>query len=420
MPVLRFSACREGEKGNQISHMTVFGEASPGQLEDDARKSPLTFDNLTQQNRPPFFEQPIFSDDRPFAEHIQALPVEALGDPDAPVIVFVHGYMFDVRDERPEPFLRTATDNPHVLVYHFEEPASVDLERRRHHTPWLARAFFDDGKGEEADCDGLAVCWGYDGSGDTKRLISIRNPTGRPANSYELAYRDSGYYGQGLAAAISQLVRRLDGAGQSHRQIDIISHSLGTRTALKALETLAHRFPAPVSDPAIERVGKVLLLAGACQWYQAGTALERLIRSGATKLPEIYNIISKDDEVVRVLGARFSLSAAREEAGASKGDISRLWEAIVGGKTVGIEGKPDGGYTNGKRYAPWIDIDLDAKAVRDWGAARGLDLLGDAGQNQKDHWVHFTHAPNWELYRRILRSAPGYTLPELQASLPGV
>lgn len=429
MPVLRFSACRPGAFGNQTANFQIFGEDRPGRLEDDALAG-VALDQVFRQNGDvPFFGQPVFRSDSALAGHIAALPDAALGDPDEPVVVFVHGFQFEVRRPRPDPFDRRESDNPHVRLFHFDEAAgSAAAEHELHLTPWLARAFFDGGTGAEADCGGLGVCFGYASYGDTSddatpglldtlgSIFDFVTPSGRPENFYALAYWDAMIAGHALAAVLVHLAARLDAAGQGARPIHIVCHSLGTRTALKAVEVLAMRYPA--EDRVIERIGKVVLLAGACLWFQAGKAIERIDQADPERRPEFFNILSTEDGVVRVLGARASLDVARNEAGVVADDLARLATFFRGAEVIGHEGKPPADLCGGVDYADWADVNLDSPAVQEWGRGEGLALNGDLGRLKPDHWIHFTHAQNWELYRRILRGEPGYSARDLAATVP--
>lgn len=418
MPVIRLSACRPGEQGAQLATFRIFGESSPGMLEDDARNAKPLDDVFRQNANQPFYDQKAFDADAKLADHLSEMSDADLGDPSKPAIVFCHGFQFDVRGARPNPISRTETNNPHLQIYHCAEAASPEEEAKIHHTPWLARAFFGTGMGDIRDLDGLALCWGYDGTGDTSGILDFSTPSGTWENFYSLAYADAMISGHGLAAAISQMARRLKAAGQAQRPIHVIGHSLGTRTVMKALEVLAERH-LHMADPAIGRIRNVILLAGACLWYQAGQAMERIVRANPGRLPSVFNMRSSDDGVVRILGSRAALRTARREVGLSADPFSIFFNFSVGVPILGIEGKPPGDYTGGTRYRPWVDINLDSRSVHAWGAQRGLNLKGDLGPGQPDHWVHFTHAENWELYRRILREDAGYTVDELRQSVPG-
>ncbi|MGD1924465.1 MAG: hypothetical protein ACFB03_09760 [Paracoccaceae bacterium] len=426
MTVLRFSAARDGALGNALAPWKLFGETTPAVLEGDARKGVRLDQIYRQTGGLAFADQPIFRDDSRLAAHFDAIPDSALGDPDGPVVIFVHGFMFEVRRKLKA---RLESDNPHRRLFHFEEPGSQSDEHDTRMTPWLARALCPNGMGDVSQARGLAVCFGYASYGETvsdespgmldflDSVIDFVNPLGRPTNFYALAYIDAMIAGHALAAVLVHLARRLKAVGRGHQRIDIISHSLGTRTVLKAIEALALRYPAP--DKVLEQVGKVILLAGACLWEQAGKALDRIDQADPEQRPEFFNILSRADEVVRILGSRASLRVAREEAGLEVNDVDRAAALLQGAGLLGREGKPPQKFypSADSAYSDWVDIDLHSDAVKSWGFMHGLELDGDRPFLQGDHWVHFTHRPNWELYRRILDGGSGWTARELAASV---
>lgn len=443
MPELRISACRDGEIGNQSAPWTIFGETAPGDLEDNARNGAVLDRLVRQSGSTPFASpegQPAFNPDGKLGQHIAALPDTRLGDPNAPVIVFVHGFQFEAR----RPLMpRMDSDNPHRRLWHYDEAAragmaaGVDdpveaqrLEDDSHVTPFLARAFFPDGHGRAEDNRGLAVCFGYSSYGDTSdegggfldmigSVFDFSTPTGRPQNFHALAYMDAGIAGHALAAVLFQLSRRLEVAGRAGQPIHLIGHSLGTRTIMKALDVLAWRYPG--EDKVIEQIDKVLLLAGACLWEQAGIALKRVHPADPEKVPQFFNVSSPADGVVRALGSRAALRLARAEAGivATVGD--QLAAFALGTGSLGREGRPPKKFYQGTQgvYANWVDIDLNSAAVQAWGRSQELELAGDLGMSRKDHWIHYTRPGNWALYRRILRGGTGWTARELKKTVPG-
>lgn len=252
MAVIRFSAARDGKPGNAIPPWRIFGEKASGDLERDARAG-LGFDTIFPQNGgKPFAQQPVFSDESELSRYFRNLPESALGTPDGPVVVFTHGFQFEVRNKELEANRRESA-NPHRRLFHFEEPRDAADDHKNRITPWLARTFCQQGIGDASGTEGLAVCFGYSAFGETieaenpslldlvRGLIDLNNFLGTPRNFYALAYSDAMMAGHALAAVIFHLRQRLKAAGRDNQRIDIISHSLGTRTAMKAIETLAVR-----------------------------------------------------------------------------------------------------------------------------------------------------------------------------------
>lgn len=425
MPVLRISASRDGALGNSIAPWRLFGETKSGTLEGDARKGKRLDLLYRQSNDLPYATQPAFLDNADLAGHLAAMPNKAFGKKTDPVVVFVHGFQFETRRKLTT---RADSDNPHRRLFHFEEASSKKAEHDLHMTPWLARALCPRGKGTAKTAKGLAVCYGYSSYGDTvsdeqpglldflDSIIDFSNPLGRPQNFYALAYVDAMIAGHGLAAVLSQLRARLDAAGRPDQRIDVISHSLGTRTVMKALEVLSLRYP---TDPTLHQIGKVILLAGACLWEQAGKALDRIDQADPAHRPEFYNIMSSADEVVRILGSRASLRVAREEAGMEVSDVDRATALLRGAALLGRDGRPPLKFmpTADKPYADWVDLDLQSDAIKAWGSGHGFDLDGDRPFLKGDHWVHFTHRPNWNLYRKVLKGGAGWGAADIAADL---
>ncbi|MEM7236722.1 MAG: hypothetical protein AAF501_02695, partial [Pseudomonadota bacterium] len=102
---------------------------------------------------------PMFERESLFGMHLAGHELDL--EPEAPVVVFVHGFCYEPR--RPVT-ARCRSDNAHRSLYHFVEtpggPGSAE-ERARRITPWFARAMLDDGEGTAETCSGLAVGFSY-------------------------------------------------------------------------------------------------------------------------------------------------------------------------------------------------------------------------------------------------------------------
>lgn len=419
MPVLRFSACPESYDTNV---WRLFSEV-PGR-----RRSPLA-DGIFQQDTRALrdrslvdgvvdlggvgrgAQQAIFNHGNALDTHVAAQP--DLGADFTPVITFVHGFQFDPRSTGTRP---GTSPNPHVQLFRSKElnrrRGETDAERDErekdtHATPWLLRATTD---GTTTEFPGLAIAFGYESWGNelsrikparfdfAKALLDLEVVDGRLRNVYAQAYIDAAVAGDALAACLSATVRALNAANRTQIPIDIFCHSLGTRTVLHAIEVLANRYP---EDPTLDRIGRVLMVAGAAHWLQAASALRAIKRAGSVCTPEFFNFNSTADDVLALFGARAAMIAAREVASADKSFLMSLWRFIRGSELIGREGRP---MLPEVAYDRWVDITLDDGAVHVWGADHGLDLSGARSGfgNILDHWIHYTHRPNWVLYRRLL------------------
>ncbi|MEM9139651.1 MAG: hypothetical protein AAGB15_07440 [Pseudomonadota bacterium] len=418
MSFMRFSAAPAGRLSDRTIPWAIFGERPdvPDGLEDSA----LAGASLAQIAATP--GAPMFEPESLFGAHMAALDFDL--ENDGPVVVFVHGFQHEPR----RPILpRARSDNPHRCLYHFTEtpggPGSRE-ERIRHITPWFARAMLEKGRGAPEECKGVAVGYSYaswGGSADeflpglTTRLLTklgYKRPTVQPAAPYSNAYRDAEVAGYGLAAVLTQLRARLDHAGYVDKKIDIVSHSLGARATLSALALIAQRWP---EDHTITRIDRVLMMGGACYWGQAAYALANLIFSEAKSLPQFFNFTSRSDDVLRYLASRATEQAAHDDA---MEDLSMEEEneyLLTGGLTIGMHGKPPFELYPlvGAEYGQWVDIPLDSARVVRRARRQGFKVMGKRRFSLGDHWLHYTHPGNWDLYRAILHDRQKWTTDSL-------
>lgn len=446
MPVLRFSVAPNSNPADQTAHWHLFAE--PNSLKSRCHEAGKLLDVVLGQVDPdrgngemdpdPNIGQAIFANASSARTHFKELQEADVGPADQPIVIFVHGFQFEPRRTRIN---FEDSDNPHQRLYHFDEveagrgKSSGRREHDLHLSPWFKRAMSPDG--QSVDPAGLAIGFGYSSWGDASKdptasfrewadgIFDFDVTLGGIKNFYALAYVDAGLAGHGLAGVISQLSRRLDELGQPNRKIDIVAHSLGTRTTMKALETLAAR--APGGDRAFNRMDRVICLAGACLWVQAARTLDTIERLGGGHRPQIYNVLSSDDGVVSILGARAALDVARAEAGIDPGLFRRVLAFIEGGAALGREGLPDPDLYGDPdaHYANWVDINLADRGVQKWALNQPegpFELRGNLGFRRGDHWVHFTHRKNWDFYRQILwdRDNPNFTAAGLRAAIDGL
>ncbi len=419
---MRFSAAPTGRLDDRTQPWAVFGDrpGDPDGLEGNA----LGGVNLAQIAPTP--GAPMFDPESLFGAHMAGQSVETHDN--GPVVVFVHG--FESEPRRPVR-ARAYSDNAHRKVFHFCEPpggpGSVE-ERKRRITPWFARAMLADGVGPAEACHGIAVgyCFtSYGGHPDSflpgplTRLASyagLARLKRDPPKVYSAAYRDAEIAGYGLAAVLTQLRARLDHAEQYDRQIDILCHSLGARSVLSALALIAQRWPL---DHTLSRIGRVIILGGVCYLGQAAYALANIGHAQGARQPEIYNVTSRSDDVLRFLAQRRAPWEARAEAEEDLSlDRPRI-SLLQSGKTIGrYGGPPPELYADfAPPYANWVDIPMDEASTRHWGYHYGFDLRATRRLSLGDHWMYWTHPGNWALYRAILHDREGWSAREVAADL---
>lgn len=418
---MRFSAAPAGRLSDRTIPWAIFGERAdmPDGLEDNA----LAGSNLTGIASSP--GAPMFEYASLFGAHLASTPLTCAED--APAVVFVHGFQYEPR--RPiEP--RVRSDNPHRCLFHFDEtpdgPGSAE-ERRRELTPWFARAMLQDGQGSAEDCRGLAVGYSYASRGGTqdpflpgpltKSLLraGLSSRWREPATPYINAYRDAEQAGFGLAAVITQLTYRLDHEGMDDKPIDLFCHGLGARTVLSAIAMIAQRWP---NDTTLTRIGRVIILNGACYWGQAAFALANITFADAPTSPSFYNLTCRSDEVLHYLASRATMRIAVDEAIEDLSLEGNQVRHLQGGRTIGWNGAPPHALYEffGVPYAGWIDLALDSSRLRRWGRSRGMDLRGKH-RFGGGHSLSFTHPGNWALYRAILNRDQGMDIRELGTAL---
>jgi hypothetical protein len=422
MSFMRFSAAPTGRLDDRTQPWAVFGDrpGDPDGLEGNA----LAGVNLAQIAPTP--GAPMFDPESLFGAHMAGQSIEAAED--GPVVVFVHG--FESEPRRPVR-ARVHSDNAHRTLFHFSEPpggpGSAEEQKRRI-TPWFARAMLAEGVGTAEDCHGIAVgyCFtsygGHPNSflpGPLTRMASyagLASLRREPPAVYSSAYRDAEIAGYGLAAVLTQLRARLDFAGQTHREIDILCHSLGARTVLSALALIAQRWPL---DHTLSRIGRVIMLGGVCYHGQAAYALANIGHAEGARRPEFYNITSRSDDVLRFLAQRRAPWEAQAEAEEDLSLDRQRMQLLQSGRTIGRNGAPPPElYADfAPTYANWVDIPLDAAATRRWGRHYGFDLRGRRRLSLGDHWLYWTHPGNWELYRAILHDREGWSAAEMAADL---
>ncbi len=301
----------------------------------------------------------------------------ALGK-DQPVIVFVHGFLFDPY------YIPTAdpkdSDNAHARLYHFQDRGENE-EIRYHSSSWPLWLGLD-----EADATGttglaVALCW-HSKPGLASSLLD------RLENFYARAYD----YGDETAWALANVLQRLaDHPALAGRPIDIFCHSLGSHVVTRAIALGCKH--ADVVD-FVPRLGRVLFLGGAEYVVEAQLMYRRILQYGliSDQGPMFYNIGCRENDVLDKLGENFGP------------------RTFGNTNVIGHNGLDLGPATR------WIDLQIDSGELRDWmrKAPINLDISGDQPGTVWDHWYYYTHRGNMELYKEILRDRDAWDIAELR------
>ncbi len=299
--------------------------------------------------------------------------------PTAPVVVLVHGFLFDPRIAwSPNP---ADSDNPHCRIYHFAD-LGMQSEIREHTTGWpLQLGFREDDGGKE----GLALAFGWHSQPGFARSLMERFQ-----NFYARAYDNAHETAWSLVCVLHSLAAKLPAS----QPIDIFCHSLGSSVVVRALAMAAkYRYGL------VHRIGRVVILGGSEYTGEANLLYSRLLECDAhfkrapSEPPHVYNIVSRENDVLDKLGENF-------------GPKSFFSTTQVIGHN-GLEAR--------KGAPKWMDIQIDGGPMREWMAKhRDVAISGDDPGSIWDHWYYYTHRGNMALYRNILRDRPSWDFPLLR------
>lgn len=293
-----------------------------------------------------------------------------------PVVVMVHGFLFDPRHAvTPDP---RDSDNAHSRVYHFTN--GDELEEQRHHTTgWPRHLGFD--AADETGRSGLAVAFGWHSQpGFASSLIA------RFQNFYSRAYDYAEQTAWPLANVLYQLARH---PRLADHPIDLFVHSLGARVVIRCLALMAKR--AGEADGThqtelrhlLERLGRVIILGGSEYVFEANLMYRRVQRLGLdeSKGPVFYNIASRENDVLDILAENF-------------GPVFFGNSQVIG----------HNGLETQEKALRWMDLQIDSKELQEWlQKNHGVEVSGDRPGNVWDHWYYYTHRGNMDFYRRIIR-----------------
>ncbi len=324
-----------------------------------------------------------------FRHYIDRAVKQAIDVPDfrGPIVVMIHGFLFDPRtavSEDPKD-----TDNPHGRVYHFTK--KPEPQEQRHHTAsWPLGLGFDTQL--DGGRQGLAVAFGWQSQpGFASSLLDYSQ------NFYARAYDNAGRTAWVLVNLITALAESIP-----DRPIDLFCHSLGSRVVLRALALIAKHadeggpgviLDTEVSKRLLQRVGRVIILGGAEYVVEAQLMCRRLSSRDLASMPHFYNIVSRENDVLDKLAENF-------------GPRTFGNSQVIGHNGLNTEYK--------ESY--WIDLQIDSGALREWmrDPPRNIDISGDNPGNVWDHWYYYTYRGNMELYKNILRERDSWSIVNLR------
>lgn len=248
------------------------------------------------------------------------------------LVVLCHGYSFDPAD----PDDPTFDDDPYHGVYDPQAEGN-----------WI-----------DIVGDSNAVCFAWNSA---PGMADAANACW--TNPYEYAVYD---IAPRAARALAAVIDLLLGAGVT---VDLFAHSLGTRTALKAL---------PLLDKT-KAVRRAVLLGGAEYSVDALSATRTLST-------DFFNFVTKGDAVLKW--------------GASElGGALRPPRTVVS-RVIGRDGM--------QPAKNWIDLQLDHSSdeIReefdDWFRKRGYRLSGEPTASRGQHWAYYLHPGNRRLQADVL------------------
>lgn len=371
----------------------------------------------------------------------------------APVVVLVHGFLADPREDiRPDAPRRT--NNPHDFSYHYSDGPGPYW---RHTASWPRGLGFAAGDG---GASGLAVAFGWNSTPDlltqglgatlaaARKKLSWADLLNLPTDLLELAAATPAIVAAAKAIPVPMSVDRVragvarlddlltavegplaklgDRLPQVYREpyeradlaawvlvdavrsiadalpgrpIDLFCHSLGSRVVVQALHKLAAEAQKPGAAELVAllgRVGRVVIVGGAEYTGPARRMLAEVRKVRPAGGPSFYNFMARRDRVLALLAQRFH-------------PVDLKLRRVVG----------LGGLTPGDQDPDWVDLQLDANAdgshpLNDWLRPRKLSVAGTHLTGVLNHWHYFTDAGNMDVFRAILRDRGAWDIARLR------
>lgn len=369
-----------------------------------------------------------------------------------PVVVMVHGFMADPREDlRPDAPQRT--NNPHDFSYHYSAGPGPY---------WLHTASWPRGLGfheNDGGASGLAIAFGWNSTPDVltqgfvaalataRRRLSWADLIALPVDLLELAaatpaivaaakaipvpisvgrlrkgverlddlltavevplaklgdrlphvYREP-YERADIAAWVLVNTIRAVASALPDRPLDLFCHSLGSRVVVQALHQLALAAQQDATGElktVLDRVGRVIIVGGA-EYSTPAVRMLTDVRKVRPAGPVFYNFMARRDRVLSLLAQRFH-------------PVDLKLRRVLG--LCGLT--PD------HRDPDWIDLQLDANAdgshpLNDWLRPRKMSVSGVHLTGVLNHWHYFTGEDNMEVFKAILRDRAAWDIARLR------
>lgn len=262
-------------------------------------------------------------------------------------VVMVHGFGYDPSDDAGEE------DDPYQRVFGRPGETLGDGES------WLPIVGeTDDDGGDLAD---IAVGFGW-----TSRAELTDFADAGWNGSYQYAALDLTVE---ASLTLALLIRTLHDAGLT---VDVLAHSMGTRTTVQALRRLG-------GAGAGNAVRRAVLMAGSEFSLDTRDAMKAVTT-------DVYNFVIEDD---------FVLNWGAEEACHPFRRVNAIESRVIGA----------GGMASS---ADWLDLQLDRR-LRErrsefdaWFHDRGYELSPEPTKGRGQHWAHYLHDGNRALMNDIL------------------